>query len=46
MVYAPTMISSPYAKFMRPMTPNSSESDSAISANRLPYAIESIAYWT
>ena len=31
---------------MRPMTPNSSESESAMSANRLPYATESITYWT
>ena len=31
---------------MSPMTPKSSDSDSAISANRLPYATESMKYWT
>ena len=35
-VKPPIMMSSPKAKFMRPMTPNSSASESAISAYRLP----------
>ena len=30
---------------MSPMTPKSSDRESAISANKLPYATESMMYW-
>ena len=39
------MISSPYAKFIRPMMLKSRASPSAITAKRLPKAIASMRYW-